>query len=295
MIKGILFSVSASILFGGVYYLSVVLQPISGEGLFGWRTLFTFPFLIPAFFLLKQQKLFVEFIKRLKNEPHLIGVLLCTSINMGVQMWLFLWAPVNGKAIEVSMGYLLMPLVLVLIGRFLYKERLSTIKVFAVLFAALGVLSKVVLTGVFSWESALVCVGYPVYFAMRKSFKIIHFSSFIIEMLLLLPIAVYFAWQVDIDFALQHNPKIYFWLVVLGIVSGVAFTLYMLSSQLLPINILGLMGYMEPFVMLVVSFIIGEVLDKNSYILMVCLLIAVLLLIFDGVAGIKARKMRNIG
>ena len=52
---------------------------------------------------------------------------------------------------------------------------------------------------------------------------------------------------------------------------------------------------MEPFVMLVVSFIIGEVLDKNSYILMVCLLIAVLLLIFDGVAGIKARKMRNIG
>ena len=74
MIKGILYSVSASILFGGVYYLSVVLQPISGEGLFGWRTLFTFPFLIPAFFLLKQQKLFVEFIKRLKNEPHLIGV-----------------------------------------------------------------------------------------------------------------------------------------------------------------------------------------------------------------------------
>ena len=88
MIKGILFSVSVSILFGGVYYLSVVLQPISGEGLFGWRTLFTFPFLIPAFFLLKQQKLFVEFIKRLKNEPHLIGVLLCTSINIEVQMYI---------------------------------------------------------------------------------------------------------------------------------------------------------------------------------------------------------------
>ena len=33
------------------------------------------------------------------------------------------------------MGYLLMPLVLVLIGRFLYKERLSIIKVFAVLWA----------------------------------------------------------------------------------------------------------------------------------------------------------------
>lgn len=290
MLKGILFSVAASMLFGGVYYLSVVLQPISGAGLFGWRTLFTFPFLIPALFLLKQHKFFIEFVKRLKNQPHLIAVLCFTAANMGVQMWLFLWAPVNGKAIEVSIGYLLMPLVLVLIGRFVYKERLSTIKVFAVLFAAVGVLSKVVLTGVFSWESALVCLGYPVYFAVRKSFGILHLSSFIVEMLLLIPVAAYFAAQVDMVAALQQNPNAYLWLLLLGVVGGVAFTFYMLSSQLLPINLLGLLGYMEPFVMLVVSFIIGEVLDKNSYILLGCLLMAILLLTADGIVGWRKKK-----
>ena len=58
MIKGILFSVSASILFGGVYYLSVVLQPISGEGLFGWRTLFTFPFFNSSILFIKTAKAF---------------------------------------------------------------------------------------------------------------------------------------------------------------------------------------------------------------------------------------------
>lgn len=283
MVKGVLFSVTASMLFGCVYYLSVVLQPISGVGLFGWRIIFTVPFLLFSLFLMKQQQAFYDFLKRLKKEPHLIGVVLFTSFTAGVQMWLFMWAPTNGKAIEVSIGYLLMPLVLVMIGRFIYKERLSRIKVIAIFFTVLGVGSKLLLAGVFSWESALVCIGYPVYFTLRKTFKILHVSSFVLEMLLLVPFALYFAAQVDMDFVLQQNPNAYFWLVVLGIVSGTALTLYILSSQLLPINLFGLLGYLEPFTMLVVSFLIGEILDENSYILMGCLLIAISLLIVDGI------------
>lgn len=283
MVKGVLFSVTASMLFGCVYYFSVVLQPISGVGLFGWRIIFTIPFLLFSLFLMKQQQAFYDFLKRLKKEPHLIGVVLFTSFTAGVQMWLFMWAPTNGKAIEVSIGYLLMPLVLVMIGRFIYKERLSRIKVIAIFFTVLGVGSKLLLAGVFSWESALVCIGYPVYFTLRKTFKILHVSSFVLEMLLLVPFALYFAAQVDMDFVLQQNPNAYFWLVVLGIVSGTALTLYILSSQLLPINLFGLLGYLEPFTMLVVSFLIGEILDENSYILMGCLLIAISLLIVDGI------------
>ena len=283
MVKGVLFSVTASMLFGCVYYLSVVLQPISGVGLFGWRIIFTVPFLLFSLFLMKQQQAFYDFLKRLKKEPHLIGVVLFTSFTAGVQMWLFMWAPTNGKAIEVSIGYLLMPLVLVMIGRFIYKERLSRIKVIAIFFTVLGVGSKLLLAGVFSWESALVCIGYPVYFTLRKTFKILHVSSFVLEMLLLVPFALYFAAQVDMDFVLQQNPNAYFWLVVLGIVSGTALTLYILSSQLLPINLFGLLGYLEPFTMLVVSFLIGEILDENAYILMGCLLIAISLLIVDGI------------
>ena len=293
MLKGVIFSVSASLLFGCVYYLAVLLQPISGEGLLGLRTLFTIPFLIFVLFFLKQQKVFADFLKQLKNQPHLILVVLATSFNMGVQMWLFLWAPNNGKAIEVSIGYLLMPLIMVLIGRFLYRERLSAIKICAILFATVGVASKMILTGVFSWESALVCLGYPVYFSLRKSFKILHLSSFVLEMLLLIPISVYFALQVDMDFVLQHNPNAYVWLFVLGVVSGVAFTLYILCSQLIPINLLGLLGYLEPFLMLVVSFMIGEVLEENSYILMGCLTIAILLLVLDGVVVMRAKKRQN--
>lgn len=290
MAKGIFYSVFASILFGCVYYLSVVLQPVSGTGLFGWRTIVTLPFVFLAVFLLGQQNVLKAFLIQLKNRPHLWLILFFTAPNMGLQMWLFLWAPVNGKAIEVSIGYLLLPLVMVMVGRWFFKERLSRIKALAIFFAAVGVLSKIVLTGVFSWESLLVCLGYPIYFTVRRYFNIMHLSSFAMEMLLLLPISIYFAYQVDMHWVQAENPHIYYGLFALGLIGGVALSAYILSSQILPINLLGLMGYLEPMAMLVVSFIIGEVLAPDSYLLMICLFISVALLILEGVISLKRKR-----
>ncbi|WP_439258346.1 EamA family transporter RarD [Lonepinella sp. BR2271] len=290
MIKGVIFSVTASLLFGVIYYLSTVLQPMAGDVLLGWRTLVTLPFLLVMLYVIKQHQVFGQFLIQLKNQPHLWLVLLVTSANMGIQMWLFLWAPVNTRAIEVSMGYLLMPLIMVLIGRFLYKERISKIKAYAVLFAAIGVLSKIILSGTFSWESALACLGYPLYFVIRRRFNILHFSSFVMEMILLLPISIYLASQADMSWIQSQNPYIYVWLAVLGIVGAVALGVYVLASQSLPMNLFGLLSYLEPFSMFTVSFLIGERLESDSYLLMAGLFISILLLIFDGVLRIRQKS-----
>ncbi|MDO4627307.1 MAG: EamA family transporter RarD [Pasteurellaceae bacterium] len=290
MIKGISLSLISSMLFGCIYYLSVLLQPLEGEQIFGLRIWVTFPFVVFTLFLIKQQQTFIDFVKRIKREPHLILVLIFTSANMGIQMWIFLWAPNHGKAIDVSIGYLLMPLMMVLVGCLFYKERISKIKTLSIFFATVGVASQIILTGVFSWETALVCVGYPIYFAVRKKYEMLHLSSFVMEFIFLLPISAYFATQVDMVAIKQANPNIYFWLAMLGLISGISLSFYILASQLLPINLLGLLGYFEPLVMFFVSFLIGETLNKNTYILMGCLAISVGLLIFNSLATLRLRQ-----
>ena len=80
---------------------------------------------------------------------------------------------------------------------------------------------------------------------------------------------------------LLENHYLYTILALFGLVNGIAFIFYIASSNLLPINVLGLLGYMEPLVMLTISFIIGESLDSKSYILMLCLAIAITLLTID--------------
>jgi chloramphenicol-sensitive protein RarD len=43
-----------------------------------------------------------------------------SSALLGVQLWLFMWAPLNGRSLDVSVGYFLLPLTMVLTGRLVY-------------------------------------------------------------------------------------------------------------------------------------------------------------------------------
>lgn len=290
MIKGITFSVTASILFGVLYYLSTHLKPLSGEEIYGFRMWVSLPFVISALFIFKKNDEFNRYLKRLKQHPHLILVLLTTTAVTGLQMWLFLYAPNNGYAIDVSIGYLLMPIVMVAVGRFLFNETLSLLKIISIISASVGVFITLMTAGSLSWATSMVLIGYPVYFSLRKHFDMSHLSSFVCEIILMLPIATYFMLNTDMQFVTENNPNFYFWLVLLGIVSGTALIGYIMASSLVPINVLGLLSYIEPLAMLIVAFIIGEVLDQSSYILMVCLMLSICLLVLDGIIAIRKQR-----
>lgn len=287
MLKGILFSLTASFLFGCLYYLAIHLRPLSGESVFGIRMVLTLPCLFFALWLFKKGGEFSLFLQRLKCEPKLLLVILTTSAIVGGQMWLFLWAPNSGKAIEVSMGYLLMPIVMVAFGKIVYKEPLSRNKWLAIIFAFIGVVSNIILAGTLSLESVFVCTGYPIYFYLRRKFGLSHFHSFIFEIAFLIPVAIYFIAKTDMQAVQDVNPHIYIFIALLGIISGAALISYTMASTILPFNLLGLLGYVEPSVMLLISFLIGEKLNSDAYILMSCLLIAILLLILDGVQAVR--------
>lgn len=294
MIKGILCSLLASLLFGGLYLLATFLRPLEGEDVFGFRMLVTLPFLFLAVVALGKRSEFIAFLQRIRLEPKLIFALLISASLVGVQMWLFLWAPNANRAIDVSIGYLLMPITMVAVGKFVYNEYLSLTKWLAILFAVIGVASNILLTGKLSWASLLVCTGYPAYFMVRKKFGISHIHSFVVEVAMLTPIALYFISQVDLPSVQTVNPNIYFYLFLLGLMSGVALMSYTIASTLVPFNMLGLLGYVEPCFMLLISFLIGERLDPNSYLLMLCLMIAVSLLILDGVLQLRKKRRRGI-
>lgn len=294
MLKGILLSLSASVLFGCMYYLAIFLKPLAGMSIFGIRMLVTIPFLFLALYLFKKQNEFWVFLQRLKQEPYLLLVILITASIVGGQMWLFLWAPNSGKAIEVSMGYLLMPIIMVAFGKVVYKETLSLNKWLAIVVAFIGVASNILFTGKISIASLFVCTGYPIYFYLRRKFGLSHLHSFVVEILYLLPVACYFISQTDMQYVETQNLNIYYFIALLGLISGTALISYTLASTILPFNLLGLLGYVEPLLMLVVSFLIGERLANESYLLMICLLISISFLVLDGMFALRQQRKRKL-
>ncbi|WGE32827.1 EamA family transporter RarD [Actinobacillus genomosp. 2] len=272
---------SANFLFGLGYYFAILLRPLNGESMFGFRIVVLAPFILLAILLFKQTAKFQQLWQKIKQNPLLVLVLLLLALNTGIQLWLFLWAPNNGQAIEVSIGYLLLPIVAVALGKIVFKEHFTLLKWLSLGFAVIGVVSNIWLTGSFSWATIVAGVGYPLYITLRRYFGINTLATFFVELLLVMPFAGYFIAQTDMQPILADNQHIYYFLALFGLVNGAAFILYIASSNLLPVNVLGLLGYVEPLVMLCISFMIGEVLDSKSYLLMICLALAIILLTID--------------
>ncbi|WGE84522.1 EamA family transporter RarD [Actinobacillus equuli subsp. equuli] len=272
---------SANFLFGLGYYFAILLRPLNGESMFGFRIVVLAPFILLAILLFKQTAKFQQLWQKIKQSPPLVLVLLLLALNTGIQLWLFLWAPNNGQAIEVSIGYLLLPIVAVALGKIVFKEHFTLLKWLSLGFAVIGVASNIWLTGSFSWATIVAGVGYPLYITLRRYFDINTLATFFVELLLVMPFAGYFIAQTDMQPIVASNQHIYYFLALFGLVNGAAFILYIASSNLLPVNVLGLLGYVEPLVMLCVSFMIGEVLDSKSYLLMICLALSISLLTID--------------
>ena len=281
MLKGMFFCITANFLFGLGYYFAILLRPLNGESMFGFRIIVLIPFILLAILLFKQIQNFKQLWQKIKENPPLIFILLLLALNTGVQLWLFMWAPNNGQAIPVSIGYLLLPIVAVVLGKIVFKEHFTLLKWLSLIFAIIGVGTNIILTGTFSWATLVAGIGYPLYITLRRYFNINNLATFFVELLLVTPFALYFISQTNMQLILMENHYLYAILALFGLVNGIAFIFYIASSNLLPVNVLGLLGYMEPLVMLTISFIIGESLDSKSYILMICLVIAITLLTID--------------
>lgn len=133
MYKGVALSVLASVTFGVLYGYTEFLKPLDSEQTFAWRMLATLPFLTLFMWWSGELKLITELCNKVIQKPIYLLWLLISSVLCTSQLWLFLWGPINGRGLEVSLGYFLLPLVMVLIGCVLHKEKLSRWQLVAVI------------------------------------------------------------------------------------------------------------------------------------------------------------------
>jgi len=293
--KGIVSSVMASCLFAVMYFYTSLLTPLDGEEIFGWRTLLTLPCLTLFMLVSKDWKRVGELLARVKRTPVLLLGMVGTSWLMGVQLWLFLWAPLHGRSLEVSMGYFLLPLAMVLTGRLVYGERLSRLQKVAVACAALGVGHELYQNGSFAWETLLVTIGYPIYFVLRRRCRTDHLGGLWCDMCLLLPWALYFVIQGPLSSGdLQAHPGLYALIPVLGAISASALIAYVLASRLLPFSLFGLLSYVEPVLLVGVALLLGETIGPDQWLTYLPIWAAVLVLVIEGFKHLLRQRRRSV-
>ena len=284
MIKGIVASVLASVLFSGIYFLSPFLAPLDGEQIFGWRVLLTLPFTTALLLWRGEGTRLRQLWHSVRQAPRSALGLLLSAAMLGVQLWLFMWAPLHGRALPVSLGYFLLPLVMVLAGRVFFGEQLSRAQLLSTLLAGAGVGFELWRAGSLSWEMWLVALGYTAYFVLRRHLRTDHLAGHWLDMALLVPAALFFTVRAPSSVPLlADHPVLFALLPLLGVLSAVALALYMAASGWLPMGLFGLLSYVEPVLLVLVALLLGESLAPGQWPTYALIFAAVGVLVLDGV------------
>ncbi|WP_040263374.1 EamA family transporter RarD [Pseudomonas massiliensis] len=293
MFRGIAASVLASSLFALMYYYTSFLQPLTGEEVFGWRMLLTLPCVTLFLLITGDWRLAAGVLRRIAQRPVRLLGSMATSALMGLQLWLFLWAPLHGRSLEVSMGYFLLPLAMVLTGKLLWGESLSRPQKIAVALAALGVGHELARHGSFAWETLLVTLGYPAYFILRRRLRTDHLGGLWTDMLLMAPAALYFVRTGPLSEAdLAQHPALWWLIPGLGVISALALVSYVLASRQLPFSLFGLLSYVEPVLLVAVSLMLGETIAPEQWPTYAAIWAAVAVLVMAGLRHLLKRGAR---
>lgn len=289
--RGVIASVVASLLFGVVYFIPAALGDLGTFEAVSWRIILTIPFMVVFLVVIGSWRSVTDTLRLVVARPFVVGpLLLVAAALLGLQLWLFAWGPSTGHGLDVAIGYLLMPLVMVVVGVVAHGERLGALRTVAVAAALVGVAAAFFAADGLSWATFAVAVGYPIYFSIRRAIGADTPGAMLIELLILVVPCVWFAVGPGSTMA-EGGELPWAVLVGFGAVSAVALTLYIVASRLLSFSLFGLLSYVEPIVLVAVSIVLlGETIDPSEYLTYAGIGLALLLLGVEGWRSVRSDR-----
>jgi chloramphenicol-sensitive protein RarD len=176
--------------------------------------------------------------------------------------WLgFLWALDQHQVVAASLGYFLTPLVNVLLGLIVLKEKLNRLEWLAIGLAGVAVGNELVALGTVPWISLFLAATFGTYGLLRKQVPVDAVSGLWLETLAMLPICIgYAVWQAQsghLVFGLFSG-----WSAALLIGSGVMTALPLMAfaaaTQRLDLATVGMLMYINPTMQFVTAIFLFD-------------------------------------
>ena len=223
--------------------------------------------------------------------PRLVMTLALTATLIGINWLIYIYAVVSGHVLEGSLGYYLNPLVNVLLGVVLLKERLSRFQKVAVGLAALGVAILAAGAGSALWISLSLAASFAFYGYLRKVAPVDSLEGLSIETILLCPIALgWILWlQQTGEGSFLRDSTTDLLLVLGGVVTAIPLLLFTAAARRLPYSTLGFLQYVAPSIQFLLAVLVfGEPLTTAHIVCFGLIWTALAIFIVEGVRGGRA-------
>ena len=189
-----------------------------------------------------------------------LSILLLSSGMLMLNWSVFIWAVTEDRVVESALGYYITPLINVMVGIFILRERLKVLQKMAVALASIGVLVLTVGYGSLPWVALVLSTSWACYSLIKKKLNLGALETLSVEALFaFLPNLVYLI-------AIERSGDAIFgkdlWLTILLFGAGAATVTPLLlfngAATRLPLSTVGLLQYLTPTMMFLIGVFINN-------------------------------------
>ena len=224
------------------------------------RMLWSLGFLLVVLLLRRQWKWL-----NLVRQPRVLFSFVLSALLLSANWLVYIWSVANHHVIEASLGYFINPLVNIMLGYLILKERLRAVQWVAIAIAALGVLWLTWQTGTVPWIALFLAFSFGGYGLLRKTAALGALEGLSFETIVLFPLAAaYVVWltlQGQNVFINTDSDTTRVLLVMAGPLTAIPLLLFASGARKIPLSILGLLQYLSP----TMQFLLGIWLFKEAF------------------------------
>lgn len=179
----------------------------------------------------------------------LLARLLLSALLISTNWLVYVWGVSHGHIVETSLGYYISPLMNVVLGILVLRERLNPVQGLAIALATVAVAYITFEAGRPPWIAFALAVSFSLYGLVRKVISVEALPGLATETILLIPLAAaYLIWcEASGSGALTRSgAEVAALLVGSGLVTAVPLFLFAYAARLLPYSTVGVLQYIGP-------------------------------------------------
>ena len=226
-------------------------------------------------------------LRQIRARPNALRNLAISGLLIGLNWGLYIWAINTDHVVESSLGYFINPLLSVLLGVLVLRERLNRVQWIAVSCAAAGVVWLTCQAGAPPWIALSLASSFALYGLVRKLVAVDPVGGLAVENLyLLLPAMALLVWG-----ELGHGGGfVHDWgfgidamLIAGGAVTALPLVGFAYGVRRIPLSVVGLVQYISPTLQLVIGVVVlGEPFDRTRAMGFAAIWLGLLLFAGDG-------------
>ncbi|MCG8593229.1 MAG: EamA family transporter RarD [Kiloniellales bacterium] len=232
-------------------------------------------------------------VARALRDRQTLAMLGLSAALISANWFIYIWAVVAERVLETSLGYFINPLISVLLGVLVLRERLSPLQGVAVALAGLGVLNLSLEAAGLPWVALSLAVTFGFYGLIRKTVRIGSVEGLLVETSLMLPAAVVYLLVMGGRSGVFGSGSAADVLLLLaaGLVSAIPLLCFTSAARRLPLSTIAMFQYLAPSAQFLLAvFAFGELFTRAHLVTFLCIWAALGIFTLDSLR--RSRRAR---